>query len=176
VVEQFVRSGLIICLKDDQLAQEAYDSIIEPLLFYEDRRYDFSCKVSMSYIDDEDASEDQILRYYQEVIYVEYKTYLLKKRQFRFTCVSSEEYNEFLNDPQWEVRCVHGNTVDYPAVNKSVFDVEYVKINGKPIETEVETNNQRYVVATKEIDLADFSSKPGRPITISYCYKVKVEK
>src|SRR5437763_1259718 len=59
VVEQFVRSGLIICLKDDQLAQEAYDSIIEPLLFYEDRRYDFSCKVSMSYIDDEDASEDQ---------------------------------------------------------------------------------------------------------------------
>ena len=163
VVEDVIRKGLEIRLRDDQLARETYDSLLSQLLISDDRRIDYRCMVSLKI--PRRGSDSIRQKYYEGYITVEYHT-RLRKGAFRFTCVAStEEYNELLRDPSWEWRQVIEPTPEFPVTDKSVFDVIYVSVEGKSLRINPSNENGQYVVIA---ELPEWQSMLGKPVKVVY--------
>ncbi len=171
VVDNIIRKGLEIRLRDDQLAKETYDSLLSQLLISDERRSNYRCKVSLRTF--RGSSDDIRQKYYEGYINVEYYTYL-QKNAFRFTCVAStEEYNKLLRDPSWELRWIIEPTQEFPVTDKSVFDVVYISVGGKPLRINPTNEDGKYVIVA---DLPELQSMFGKLVKVDYCYKTQIQK
>lgn len=171
-VEQIIQSGLRMRLGDQQLADDIHAGLLRQTFDHETRWENLRYIVTLTTIRD-DVPREIKDRYYDAYIDVRYET-RLKKSQFLFSCIPSEQYPDAARDAQYDLRARFERSPTIPDIDESVFDVDYCRVGSLSLDLDRETTpDGRCHITCSHTEMAQLV---GSVVTVAYRYKLKANR
>lgn len=171
-LDEILLSSLQIKLGDAQLGQDILNGIILNLFVNREWRANLTYKVTLSSITDEDVVEAVRDDYFQAFVDYRYDV-KLHFEEFVFTCVSTIEEHQSANRHPNEVRWLFELTKQFPVIDTSVFDIEFIRVDDLSLNLERDQTSGKLKIIGHHRALAD---KLGKAVTVHYRYWLKLQK
>jgi|JI10StandDraft_1071094.scaffolds.fasta_scaffold292060_2 hypothetical protein len=173
-LEEILREGLSLKCGDVELGNDIYDGLLKKTLSFKERWFNYRHSVTLTSIEESLENELYFAKYYQAYITLRYQTNL-SRTSFKFICVPTlEEYNKSLKDIQYEFRWFFPSISDFPVIDQTVFNVQYMKIDELNLSPQIhkdENGNLTWI-----FDHPELYKKLGNSVVVEYKYEVKIQK
>lgn len=173
-LEKIVLRALQLRLSDDRMAAGIFDGVVRKAIAYKQRWMNLRHEIIVRDIVDAQVPEQIRKNFFDVIIRVTYYTKLSKTR-FVFVCVNTpEQFNELMENPNYEFPWMIPPSDFFEKPGKDVFEVLQVFVDKVQLEVAIqEEKNGRFEIVYEHPSLI---GKVGQDVTVNYVVRVKAER
>jgi hypothetical protein len=174
-LHRVMSSALGIMLKDEALATEVNNGLLQAISKYDHRWTDARLSITLTRVQDHESPAIRS-QYYEAYLSIRCRT-ILNVTEFPVWCVSSKEiFDDILwGNPDFFYAYLQPPTRAFPTVSDSSFRVERILVGGVPLETCIVKNldDQRMLITCQGEALENSQEEP---VIVEATFKIMVPK